>query len=162
MYGMLRRARGLLAVGLTWGVLWGLIGYAIGLLVGVLDPDSIDEGESPGLIGVIIGCVGFLSGCCFAFVLSLAERSKGVLDLSPLRAALWGALGAAAPLLLSGLPDGMVPITAPLGAAFAAGTVAMARRAARHDAARDDARRDDAAPADAGPAGLVGRGRASA
>ncbi len=125
----------MLGVGLTWGAAWFAIGYATGQLVGVLDPDSMDPGETPLLVGTLIGLVGFLSGCCFAMLLSLVEGRKGILDLSVWRAALWGAVGAAAPLYLSGMPDGMVVITAPLGAAFAAGSVAMARRAARLDAA---------------------------
>ena len=133
MHGLLRKLRGLLGVGLTWGVLWGLIGFAIGLVIGVVDPDSIDPGEEPARIGLLIGVVGFLSGCSFAFLLSLAEHSKGIRDLSLGRAALWGVLGAAAPLLLSGMPDGMVVMACPLGAAFAVGSVAVARRAARRE-----------------------------
>jgi len=128
MKALLRKARGVLAVALTWGVLWWAIGMIVGLVIGVVDPDSIDPGEEPLVVGWIIGLVGFLSGLAFGLLLSLAEHRKTILDLSLPRVALWGILGAAAPLLLTGMPDGMVVVTCPLGAVFAAASIAIARR----------------------------------
>jgi len=128
MKAIRRKVRGVLGVALTWGFLWWAIGLTVGLVIGVVDPDSIDPGEEPIVVGWIIGFVGFLSGLAFGLLLSLAEHRKTVLDLSLPRVALWGILGAAAPLLLTGMPDGMVVVTCPLGAIFAAASVAVARR----------------------------------
>jgi hypothetical protein len=127
--------RGALGIGLTWGIRWGALTVVMGLIIGVVDPDSIDPGEGPLVAGRIIGFVGFLSGFTFALLLSFAEQwRKTILDLSLIRVVLWGAVGAAAPLLLTGMPDGMVVITSPLGAAFASASVAIAPRAERRDA----------------------------
>jgi hypothetical protein len=132
---LLRKVRGALGIGLTWGVLWAAIAIVTGLIIGVVDPDSIDPGEGPLVAGRIIGFVGFVSGVAFSLLLSLAEqRRKSILDLSLIRVALWGAVGAAAPLLVTGMPDGMVVFTSPLGAAFASASVAIARRAERRHA----------------------------
>ena len=48
MKRLLRKLRGAIGVGLTWGVLWALIAFALGVIIGVVDPDSIDPGEEPG------------------------------------------------------------------------------------------------------------------
>ena len=134
MNKFLRRLRGVLGTGLTWGVLWAVIGLAVGLIVGVVDPDSIDPGEEPPIIAAFVGIGGFISGVTFGTILSIAERGrKSILDLSLSRAALWGILGAAAVPLLAGKIDQLI-ITCPLGAVFAMGSVAIARRAQLHEA----------------------------
>jgi len=133
MNRFLRKLRGVLGTGLTWGVLWAAIGLAVGLIVGVVDPDSIDPGEAPIIIAAFVGIGGFISGVTFGTILSIAEGRKSILDLSLSRAALWGILGAAALPLLAGKIDQLI-ITCPLGALFAMGSVAIARRAQLHDA----------------------------
>ena len=77
---------------------------------------------------------GFLCGAAFSFLFALAERRRAVDDLSVLRAALWGGLGAAALPFLTTMNDSMAILFAPLGAAFAAGAVALAKQGARREA----------------------------
>ena len=133
---LLRKTRGLLGIGITWAIVWALFAIVNGFAIGLVQPDSIDPGEGPLLVGRIIGLIGFLSGLSFGLLLALGERRKTLLNLSLNRVALWGMLGAAAPLLLTGLPDGMMVIMCPLGAACASASVAIARRAALHDVQR--------------------------
>ena len=131
MKSFFRKLRGVLSMGLTWGTLWGLLMFITGVIIGIVDPDSIDPGESPLLFGAILGGMGLVSGALFGLLFSVAERRKKIRELSVLRAAGLGAVAAAAPLLLTPAPDGMVVILCPLGAAFAAGSIALARRADR-------------------------------
>ena len=130
MNTILRKLRGMLGMGLTWGVGWGMVLFMIGTVIGIVDPDSIDAGEEPWRISLLVGSVGFVSGSLFALIFSGAERKKSIRDLSVLRATLWGALGGAALPLLTTMNDSTLFNTVPLGAAFAAATVAIARRAA--------------------------------
>ena len=130
---LLRKLRGALGIGLTWGVLWAAIGFLTGVIIGIVDPDSIDPGESPLIAGAIVGVVGFISGVGFSVLLSLTEARKSIRDLSPARAALWGMLGAAALPLLTGMPNQLALITCPLGAVFAGVSVAIARRGERRE-----------------------------
>ncbi len=122
-----------MGIGLTWGTLWAAIGYAVALVIGVIDSHSIDPGERPIVMGAIIGFVGLVSGVAFGILLSFAESRKTIRDLSLRRVAMWGILGSAALPLLTGMQDGLVFVTFPLGAAFATASVAIARRAELHD-----------------------------
>ena len=88
----LRSLRDVLVIGLAWGILWAKVGTSIGLVIWAVDPDSIGPGESPLVIGPLIGLMGLFSGIAFAVLLSLFERGKTALDLSVIRAALWGIL----------------------------------------------------------------------
>jgi hypothetical protein len=133
MNRFLRKLRGAIGVGVTWAVLWALIALVIGLVIGVLDPDSIDPGESPPAMAAIVGAVGFICGLLFSAILALAEDRKTLRDLSPLRAALWGAIGSAALPLLTGMQDSVALNTVPLGVLFASGSVMIARRSALHE-----------------------------
>ena len=130
MNAILRKLRGMLGMGLTWGVGWGMVLFIIGSIIGVVDPDSIDPGEEPWRMSLLVASVGFVSGSLFALIFSRAERRKSIRNLSVLRATLWGALGGAALPLLTTMNDSTLFNTVPLGAAFAAATVAIARRAA--------------------------------
>lgn len=133
MNALLQKLRGVMGIGLTWGILWAAIGTAVALVIGVLDPDSIDPGESPIIMGAIIGFVGLVSGVGFGILLSVGESRKAIRDLSLSRAAMWGILGSAALPLLTTMDNGLILITCPLGAAFAAASVAIARKAERHN-----------------------------
>ena len=133
MNTLLRKLRGMLGVGLTWAVGWAIIMFILATIISVVDPDSIDAGEEPWKISLLVSTVGFVSGSAFALILSSAERRKSIRDLSAGRAALWGALGSAALPLLTSTNTALV-YTAPLGALFAASTVAIARRAALREA----------------------------
>ncbi len=57
-------------IGLTWGILWAAAFVAIGQVIGILDPDSIDEGEDPILIGAIGAVIGLVSGVAFGVLRS--------------------------------------------------------------------------------------------
>jgi hypothetical protein len=134
MNTLLRKLRGMLGVGITWAVGWGIVMFILGTIIGIVDPDSIDPGEEPWRLALMVSTVGFISGSAFALILSSAERRKSVKDLSTWRAALWGALGGAALPLLTTMNDSVLLNTIPLGAIFAASTVAIARRAALREA----------------------------
>ena len=130
MNNVLRKLRGMLGMGITWAVGWTLVMFMIGTIIGIVDPDSIDPGEEPWRMAGIISFVGFLSGTAFAAIFASAERRRKIRELSVLRSAFWGALGGAVLPLLTSMNDSVLTTTMPLGALFAATTVAIARRAA--------------------------------
>lgn len=129
MRAFLRKCRGALGLGVTWGVAWAAIFTAIAVVIGIFDPDSIDPGEGPLQIGVIGAIFGFVSGIAFGATLALADGRKVLSKLSVGRAALWGAIGTAAFPLLTPVSNSMLIILCPIGAALAAGSVAIAKRA---------------------------------
>lgn len=133
MNRLFRKLRGMIGMGLTWGVAWAAIFYVIISIVAVVDPPSIDAGEQPAFLAAFGGAFGFISGAVFGLLLSLAEGRRKLLDITPARAAIWGALGAATLPVISGRFD-QVMFFSPIGAAIAAGTVAIARRAERRAA----------------------------
>jgi len=141
MNKLLRRIRGLLGVGLTWGALWSAIGAGIGLVIGIVRPEAW-ELANPILVWALgMGLYGLVSGVGFGTLLSLREGRKTILDLSLRRVAIWGVLGAAAvPLLFGALGTfeagttvadvlGAILVTAILGGTFAPASIAIARRA---------------------------------
>ncbi len=146
MKKLLRRLRGLLGVGVTWGILWGGIGAGIGLLVGAISPE-VWMWTNPILeYGIGIGLYGFVSGIGFGTLLSLGEGRRTILDLSLGRVAAWGVLGAVAVPLFFGMMGAFavgtsvvdileaVLLTGVLGGTFAPGSVAIARRAELREA----------------------------
>jgi len=133
MNRLLRRLRGIIGIGLTWSVGWTLLGAMLTLVLRALRPEDVDPGENELIAAAVFGMAGFLCGAAFGVVLAMAERRRALDDLSVLRAAVWGAVGAAAMPLLTGMPDGMAILFAPLGGVFAAGAVALAKQAARRD-----------------------------
>lgn len=130
MYRPLRRFRGVIVIGLTWGVVWSAIGALISIVAGILDPETIEPGEDPVRVGTILGMIGLASGAAFAVVLAVAEAGRKVLDLGTGRAALWGVLATALVPLVTAKPDQVLTLC-PIGAALAAASVALARSAAR-------------------------------
>ncbi len=138
----LKRIRGALGLGLTWAVAWAGGGAILGLMFG-------------GGLGTLItgslafGLMGFLSGGAFSVVLGLAGGRRTFDQMSLRRFAAWGAVGGLpAGVLLSGLlaPGagatlaGVLFAMTPLlvasmlvGAASAAGSLALARKADRRD-----------------------------
>ena len=136
-----RWLRGALGVALTWAALWVLVGLAIYAVIRTVDPGDIGPGEGLDRALPILALVGFLSGLGFAALLSLVERRRTLRELSLGRVALWGLLGSAAVPLLMGTDASMGGLTGALGALFAAGSLAIARRgpdvAERHDAFHD-------------------------
>ncbi len=128
MSKILRNLRGLLGIGLTWGIVWAAVMIAVGMIIEVVDPDSIDPGEEPIVLGAMVGLVGFISGLVFGGLLSIAERQKTISDLSLSRVAMWGILVSAAFPLLAGKDIRMMLFLGPLGAVSALTSVALARR----------------------------------
>lgn len=131
MNPLLRKLRGVMGIGLTWGILWAAIAAAVGLVIRITIPGSFDPGDAG--IPLAMGVVGFVSGVGFGILLSFAESRKTILDLSLSRVAMWGVLGSAALPLLTGMEDKLLFLTCPLGAIFAAGSLAIARRAELRD-----------------------------
>ena len=129
MGAFLRKCRGVLGIGVTWGAVWAAIFAALAVIIGLVDPDSIDPGEGPIRVAGIGAVFGFVSGAGFGVLLSLAEGGKAIRDLSVGRAALWGMLGTAAFPLLTPVNNSMLLFVCPIGAALAAASVAVAKKA---------------------------------
>lgn len=137
----LRRLRGMLGVGATWGVAWAGIGAAVGLVLGLVNPFPFALSDMVTWWAVGMGLYGLTSGMGFAAVLSLTEGRHTLDELSLKRVALWGVVGSAAvPLLFAALGafgagtsavdvvEAML-LTSALGGMFAPASVAAARRA---------------------------------
>jgi hypothetical protein len=146
MKGWLRRLRGVLGIGTLWGLPAVFVGAVGGGAASVF-------GGAP-LLGAIVtgttvvGGLFFALGTVFAAALTMLEGRRTLEELSPRRAASWGALaGAVLPvvgLVVSAGPE-IVPLLldrqllltllsgvgsyAALAAALAGGTVALARQA---------------------------------
>ncbi len=129
MRAFLRKCRGVLGIGVTWAVAWAAIFAALSIVVGIIDPDSIDQGEGPLGLARIGGIFGFISGIVFGATLALADGRKVLSKLSVGRAALWGAIGTAAFPLLTAVNNSPLITLCPIGAALAAGSVAIAKKA---------------------------------
>jgi hypothetical protein len=135
----LRAIRGALLMGVTWAVVWAPVAVLLGMMV---DPDgSMDE------MWVMIGALpGFIAGVVFAALLGIAERRRGVDDVSPARAGGWGALAGVLVGVLpftigestSALPVGLlasmvIGSVTLLSAASAAGSLALARMSGKRE-----------------------------
>ncbi len=118
--------------------MWALFGALLAIVIKLVRPEDFHQGESVLGVALVFGIVGFLSGAVFALVFAIAERRRTIGDLSVGRAAGWGALASSALPLLSTMDNGMIVIFAPLGALFAASSVALAKREARLELARGD------------------------
>ena len=69
---------------LTWAVIWAPFGPLLGM---ILDPDgTMDE---PWILAGALP--GFFCGLLFSMVLGVAERRRGLHELSLARVAIWGA-----------------------------------------------------------------------
>lgn len=133
----LRRVRGAIGMGLTWGIAGALLGF----LMEFVDPN----GEIADIWPAVFAYPAFFGGVLFSVVLGIAARHRRFDELSMPRFAAWGALGG---LLVSLIPAAMVglglatpnisiwTITAVLvgpltigSAVAAAGSLALARMA---------------------------------
>lgn len=130
MRAFLRKCRGIAGVAITWGAVWGAVFATLALVIGIIDPDSIDPGETPLRIAGMGAVFGAVSGVAFGVLLSVAERRKTLRELSLTRVALWGAIASAVFPLLTPVDNGMLIIVCPIGAALAAGLVAIAKKGA--------------------------------
>ncbi len=134
----LRRMRGTVLMGLTWALIWAPVGLLIGMIV---DPDGAMD-EPWILVGTL---PGFLAGVIFSVVLGVAARRHKLDDLSVAQVGGWGALAGLLlgllPLLLGDhgpdkprvLPLDLVIVGAItlLSTISAAGSLVLARKAAR-------------------------------
>lgn len=141
----LRKLRGILGTGLIWGLPGAVVGAVGGVVASVVGGAPLLGALATGT--TIVGGSFFLLGTSFAAAFTLAEGRRTFDQLSPWRAALWGGLaGGALPVL--GLvmlePESAVLLSDPqllaallaaigsyggLGAALAAGTMALAKQA---------------------------------
>ena len=141
MNRFVRKLRGLLGVGLTWGALWSVIGAGVGLVLGAVAPEVWDWTDRVFEWTVGMGLYGLVFGVGFGSLLALREGRSTIFDVSLRRAAIWGTLGAAAvPLLFGALRAfevgtttaevlGAILVTGLLGGTFASASIAIARRA---------------------------------
>jgi len=90
VFSALRRVFG---IGLSWAVLWLGLWVGVGAIIGIVDPDSIDPGDSEGLVKTM-GSMGLLAGLAFGILMSKG-RSRPSVDHSLIRAAAYGLLGSA-------------------------------------------------------------------
>ena len=140
MKGWLRRIRGILGMGVTWGVAGALAGMAIELINGIW---SNPLGSMMDMWPVALGLPGFLAGITFSAVLGVVARSRRFEELSLSKFALLGGIGGlvmgllpAALTTLGLVPAGFnlwpvtpaifVPFTL-VGAIVASGTLTLAR-----------------------------------
>src|SRR5690348_1002175 len=105
----LRRLRGALGIGTLWGVTGVVVGKVAGLVVGVFT--GLPLPATFVSFGIGAGILGFALGTSFAVVLSTLERGRTADQLTPARAAGWGALAGAGLALLVGVTA--VPMLVP-------------------------------------------------
>lgn len=125
-----RRIRGAIGMGLTWAAAWFAAGLILLAVVGF--------GAADVPFPLFFGLLGFLAGATFSVILGMFGRYRHFDQLSLPRFAGWGALGG---LLLAGMfslaagLEGEFLVLGPLfafaGAGCAAGTLLLARRAAK-------------------------------
>jgi len=128
----LRRIRGAIGIGITWGAAWSAVGMVPRWIFGV-------NTDAP--FPIIFGVLGFAAGVTFSTVLALADRRRGFDQLSIPRFAAWGAAGglvlSAAFAKAASLGWGDIALVAPTfaiaSALCASGSLALARRAARQE-----------------------------
>lgn len=132
-----RRIRGILGIALTWTAGWGILGAVLGNFTVPVWVET--TGRSPityiALVALSGAGCGFISGVAFSLFLLLAERKRTIYQLSLLRAAVWGGLGAMVlfmpQFLLLGVSPGLALVAAVFGSAgasSAAATLLAARR----------------------------------
>lgn len=125
-----RRVRGAIGMGVTWAAVGMAAGYVARWVLGV-------ETDAP--LPLLFGVFGFVAGVTFSGLLVLTEGRRSFAQMSLPRFAGWGAAGG---LLLSALFAmatslrwgdvlAVAPTFALACAACAAGSLALARRAAR-------------------------------
>ena len=150
----MRRVRGALGMGLTWAVAWSAFGVLPRWVFGV-------PGDLP--FPILFGGLGFISGVIFSGILVLTEGRRRLDQMSLPRIAAWGAAGGLviAALFVQGVHYGAaalvaIPTTFALAcAASAAGSLALARKAAQRELSASE---DELAVEDKTEQNLLGRG----
>ncbi|HEU4629569.1 MAG TPA: hypothetical protein VFS08_07470 [Gemmatimonadaceae bacterium] len=148
-----RRLRAVLRNAVTWGAAWAIAGGALVGVLALFDPspgiESLPERLGLAVLGgvawgVRFGLAGAVIGTVFSGVIRLRYRGRRLADISPVRFGLLGAVVGAVgvPLYLQtmnvlsgdgpiawGLVMDDAPWAAVFGAAAAAGSILLARRA---------------------------------
>ena len=141
MWKWLRRMRGAIGMGFTWGAAWAGAGIVLAVVTRF-------QADAP--FPLIFGVLGFIAGVIFSAVLALTEGHRRFDQMSLPRFAGWGALGglvlsavfAKAASLGWGDVLAIAPTFALASAVCASGSLAVARRALRrelHDIRADTA-----------------------
>ncbi|MFL5606604.1 MAG: hypothetical protein ACJ8AD_09180 [Gemmatimonadaceae bacterium] len=128
----LRRIRGAIGMGFTWGAAWSGAGIVLAVVTRF-------RADAP--FPLVFGVLGFIAGVIFSALLALTEGRRRLDQMSLPRFAGWGAMGG---LLLSALFAraaslgwgdvlAVVPTFALACAVCASGSLAMARRAVRRE-----------------------------
>jgi hypothetical protein len=141
MQKWVRRIRGAIGMGLTWGAAWSVAG---------LIPRWVFGFNADVPFPIVFGALGFVAGVVFSGLLVLFERRRTFDQMSLPRFAAWGAMGgfllsaifARAASLGPGDVLAIAPTFAAACAACASGSLALARRAASRELL--DIRRDSA------------------
>ncbi|MFL5616735.1 MAG: hypothetical protein ACJ796_23945 [Gemmatimonadaceae bacterium] len=140
----LRRIRGAIGIGFTWGAVWAVAGLVPRWLFGV-------DFDAP--FPLVFGVLGVIAGITFSGLLAVTEGRRRFDQLSLPRFAAWGALGG---LVLSsvfamaaslGWADvvAIAPTFAVACAVCASGSLALARRAATRELPGTDGLREQPA-----------------
>jgi len=103
----LRRLRGMVSIGAIWGVACSALGFAIGAVVSMVWPDILPSTVVKYLANMALlhGTVGFVFGSGFAGVLAIVDGRRKFEELTPGRAALWGALSGVGVVTATGLTN---------------------------------------------------------
>ena len=128
----LRRIRGAIGMGVTWGAAWSVAGIMLAVVTRF-------RADAP--FPLVFGVLGFFAGVVFSAILTLTEGRRRLDQMSLPRFAGWGAVGG---LLFSalfaraaslGLGDvlAVAPTFAVACAVCASGSLAIARRAVRRE-----------------------------
>lgn len=128
----LRRVRGAIGIGFTWGAAWAGAGMVLAVVTGF-------KADAP--FPLVFGVLGFIAGVIFSAFLALTEGRRRFDQMSLPRFAGWGATGG---LLLSavfakaasldwGDVLAIAPTFALACAVCASGSLAVARRAVRRE-----------------------------
>ena len=140
MRNLLHRIRGALGMGVTWAAAWFALGFVPRWVLGM-------QGDLP--FPILFGGLGFLAGVTFSGLLALTAGHRSFDQLSLPRFAGWGAVGGVllGALFVRGVSYDWGEVLAILAtfagasAACAAGSLALARRAAVRelpDSGRDE------------------------
>ena len=132
MRKLLRRIRGAIGMGLTWGAAWFVAG---------LVPRWLFDFNPDVPFPLVFGVLGFIAGVTFSSLLVLAEGRRNFDQMSLPRFAAWGAVGG---LLVSALFTrvaslgagdvlAVAPAFALACAVCATGSLALARRASKRE-----------------------------
>lgn len=141
MQKLLRRIRGSIGMGLTWGAVWSIAGMAMNVATRF-------QADAP--FPLVFFVAGFLAGNVFSVLLALAEGRRRLDELSLKRFASWGAVGGLGlSVVLSQFLFGfaefgvIAPAWAAACALSASGSLALARRAALRELPDSSAKSPD-------------------